>query len=1034
MNKVIRLLLMLLVVPLVATAQFQFGSVFPADSSATESHGLVVDNNGNVWNGVYNSRLVNDGAERRNIVSVYNSEGVPLDFSPIWGVTVADTLLRFGPITGISKGVDGNIYVSVHGYRETAAATESVPNPVIGNVWRQLKAFIVVLDPSDGSLVEVVDVTFMRTEINSHAPNRVAVTEDGFAAVSFVFPGSPINIYDPADNWSLLNTITTEKTGFSRTLEISADGSKLFNPNTEPYTEGGAPGHIQVWAGDDVFSEYEISTPLAIGADPGAIARYPNSDLIFFSGGGSGNAELGGTLFKGDRFYGANINTGTIVTTFDWNYGASTTYRTPRAMAFSDDGQHAYIGTFTPGAGGVQHFNLAGEISEDVYTVRFTVNTATIPDTVRAGDLVQIRGVVNGSEQTNYYGNVINWGSTSVSLNNVGGDYWSVDLSMKPGDQLTYKFYTAKKNDDGAWVDHTGGGWESDAPGGGNYNYTLPENTDSNVELPVMYFNRQAPFESKPDSIGLFFRVNVGAQVATGAFDPETMVVGVRGSDPVFDWGSTDLILSAENVPEGSRNVFYSGAIYVAEELAGSPFKFKYVYGTADNINTGSISWDNGEDAFNPDGDGNNQANIGVSDTTYAFKFYEGRRPPTAEVVQASLQFAVNVGVLEELGLFNRAIGDRVYIPGGFNGWDTNPNNPSAQYNEALDVWTQAFSIREEVGSRVEYKYFVRWDDSRFDSTSPNYVPNLDDGNGWEEPGITGGGNRVYTFTNEAEQTVDDFGSGQAFFNGVPPQGVIKETLSLEEALPVTFRVDMTAALTHSTPFNPATDELFVLFHTPIFALTQELPTGDAVLDEENTKARVKFSAVDGEPNWYELTLDLKLPTENHIGFTLLYEKPDGSTVENGGGFAAGRRYYRYITPLDAEDPDNIIWPDSYQLADVVWKADNLDWEFPPDYGLGTSIDRGNRFETPNAYALYNNYPNPFNPTTNISFNLPQSEFVELSVYNVLGQKVATILSQQMTAGTHSVSFNARNLASGVYIYQIRAGSFVQNKTMMLVK
>jgi len=57
-----------------------------------------------------------------------------------------------------------------------------------------------------------------------------------------------------------------------------------------------------------------------------------------------------------------------------------------------------------------------------------------------------------------------------------------------------------------------------------------------------------------------------------------------------------------------------------------------------------------------------------------------------------------------------------------------------------------------------------------------------------------------------------------------------------------------------------------------------------------------------------------------------------------------------------------------------------------------------------------------------------------LSVFNVLGQKVATILSQQMTAGTHSVAFNARNLASGVYIYQIRAGSFVQNKTMMLVK
>jgi hypothetical protein len=120
-------------------------------------------------------------------------------------------------------------------------------------------------------------------------------------------------------------------------------------------------------------------------------------------------------------------------------------------------------------------------------------------------------------------------------------------------------------------------------------------------------------------------------------------------------------------------------------------------------------------------------------------------------------------------------------------------------------------------------------------------------------------------------------------------------------------------------------------------------------------------------------------------------------------------------------------------LAAIEWKATNLDWETPPSYGVGTSVDR-NDLDSPNTYVLHNNYPNPFNPTTNISFSLPANEFVELSVYNVLGQKVATVLNQQMSAGTHSVSFNARGLASGVYIYQIRAGSFVQNKTMMLVK
>jgi hypothetical protein len=286
MNKMIRLLLMLLAFPLVVSAQFQFANVVPGDSTSTESHGLAVDNDGNVWNGIYNSRLVNEGTERRNIVSVFDSEGNELDFSPIWSVTIDDELVRFGPITGVSKGADGNIYVSVHGFRTTAAPTDAAPNPIIGNVWNQSKGFIYVLNPEDGSFIERVDVTYMRTETAAHAPNRAAVTEDGFVAVSFVFPASPIIILDPNDDWNVLNTLTSAKTGFSRTLEVSADGSKVFNPNTEPYTEGGAPGHIQVWEGE-VFGEYAIGSPLAVGTDPGAIARYPNSDLIFFSGGGS---------------------------------------------------------------------------------------------------------------------------------------------------------------------------------------------------------------------------------------------------------------------------------------------------------------------------------------------------------------------------------------------------------------------------------------------------------------------------------------------------------------------------------------------------------------------------------------------------------------------------------------------------------------------------------------------------------------------------------------------------------------------------
>lgn len=677
-------------------------------------------------------------------------------------------------------------------------------------------------------------------------------------------------------------------------------------------------------------------------------------------------------------------------------------------------------------------FSTSAFAFEDEFvTVRFTVNTSTIPDTVRAGDLVQIRGNVNGSEQTDYYGQVVNWGSSSIALENAGGDYWVLDFKMKPGDKLTYKIYTGKENAEGAIVDHAGGGWEANnpSPDTNDYIFELPADTEGDVVLPVIYYNRVAPFEAAEEGkIALFFRVNVGAQVATGAFNPDTDVVGVRGN-PIFDWGTTNLILDKEAMPEGSKNQFYSGAIYVDESLAGSAFKFKYVFGAAADINTGSIAWDNGNDAFNPDGDGNNQAFVGMADTTYAFKFFEGRRPPSAEIVTASLQFAVNVGVLERLGLFNRAVGDEISTPGAFNNW--NSSSPMV-YNEAFDVWTAAYTITEEVGANLAYKYFVRWDESRREETSPNYIANLPDA-GWEEPGITGGGNRIYTFTNETNQTVDDFGSGIAYYNGIPPQGVITQTLDEEFVLPTTFRIDMTPALSHTDPFDPDEDELYLILQTPIFALTQGLPIGTDILDTPAFADRVRFSKVEGQTNIFELTMDLLLPTENHIGFTILYVKEDGTRIENGDGFDAGRRYYRYVTPFDDSDPNEIFWPTSADLNPIEWKWRNLDWESPPEYGLGNSIGRGDG-TLPTTITLHNNYPNPFNPTTNISFTLPVTENVQLDVYNVLGQRVATLLNQQMTAGTHTVAFDARNLASGVYIYQLRAGSFVQNKTMMLVK
>lgn len=92
------------------------------------------------------------------------------------------------------------------------------------------------------------------------------------------------------------------------------------------------------------------------------------------------------------------------------------------------------------------------------------------------------------------------------------------------------------------------------------------------------------------------------------------------------------------------------------------------------------------------------------------------------------------------------------------------------------------------------------------------------------------------------------------------------------------------------------------------------------------------------------------------------------------------------------------------------------------------------RKELPLGYALAQNYPNPFNPTTTINFALGKASQVKLTVYNVLGQKVVTLLDQRMNAGPHIVSFDASNLTSGVYFYRLEAGDFLSQKRMLLIK
>lgn len=90
--------------------------------------------------------------------------------------------------------------------------------------------------------------------------------------------------------------------------------------------------------------------------------------------------------------------------------------------------------------------------------------------------------------------------------------------------------------------------------------------------------------------------------------------------------------------------------------------------------------------------------------------------------------------------------------------------------------------------------------------------------------------------------------------------------------------------------------------------------------------------------------------------------------------------------------------------------------------------------QVPSQYSLKQNFPNPFNPATNIQFEIPKSGFVKLEVYNMIGQRVATLVNENLDAGTFEVKFDASAYSSGVYIYRLSAAGYNETKRMILVK
>ena len=335
-------------------------------------------------------------------------------------------------------------------------------------------------------------------------------------------------------------------------------------------------------------------------------------------------------------------------------------------------------------------------------------------------------------------------------------------------------------------------------------------------------------------------------------------------------------------------------------------------------------------------------------------------------------------------GRFNPA--DTVAARGNFNGWGRHDLEPSLDPNVYVSA-EQDTVLQASVGDTIlAYKFF--------------YTPNT-----WE-----GGDDKLYILTQV------DYDAGEATVSRPFNDGTLATVTNQDTD--VLFQVDCNGAISsiNTLPF-PVVNTVHLAGGTaPLQWPSLGWPDG-----EINLMIPLFDDGTNGDKNPGDLvfTTTVTFPAYTVFPGSYKFGINYGDAANNGGGndnenaIGANHEFNLFANAYYVETLDTF---GIMGLKDWVTDVENITETLPTDYSLNQ------------------NYPNPFNPSTIINFSIPNEGFVTLSVYNSIGQQVATLVNESKPAGTYQVDFIAEGLTSGIYFYQITSGNFSETKKMMLLK
>jgi hypothetical protein len=195
------------------------------------------------------------------------------------------------------------------------------------------------------------------------------------------------------------------------------------------------------------------------------------------------------------------------------------------------------------------------------------------------------------------------------------------------------------------------------------------------------------------------------------------------------------------------------------------------------------------------------------------------------------------------------------------------------------------------------------------------------------------------------------------------------------------------------------------------------------------------FRSSDNGANWFDANTGLGNLSISALAVSMLSNDEKVFAATWGGGVYYSDNSGEQWKPTNEGMTGNLVR--SLLVFNNFLFAGNDDgtiWRRPLSDFATTDVRSTDNQNKPNYFSLSQNYPNPFNPTTTIGFQIPQSGHVKLTVYDLFGKEVKTLINKEMRSGSHQCVFDGSGLASGVYLYRLQVNGFVQSKKFVLLK